>query len=311
VSSVAILIACALLAVFGGRIGTTFALFNAETENVNSAFTNGWLDPPTIGTVTAAGNNVTITSTPGTHGPGSGEGQAIYAVDNGTSANCVTATYPTTITGTATVTSTYTDAGGTTTGTGTGRGTTANAGDYYCYKIAATAGTAWLSLQSSGLGTQVGLFANALAFANHGTTGRIDKTDTIKINFNQATNLPTTATTLKVCVKAGTAGAGVIYLGDPATTCGTGDSATLATITGLTIGTTLTMNTSTVVAITTSPYTATITLNQAGTTNSTVSGTGKVAPTAATTTKSSATANQATLCQRATTACQPTAATAF
>jgi hypothetical protein len=298
---VAVLCAAASVAtLLGGRVGTTLALFNGETQNAGSAFAAGWIDPPTGLTATASGNNVDLAWTAGTHGPPAG--QRIAAVSTGTSASCTGQTLAAVASiGWVAGANSYVDAGGASSGSGSGRGTAANAGDFYCYQVASTYGTQWSS-PSTAVSTVVGLVATNLAIANGGTSGRIGNGDRITITFNQKTTLPTTATTSKVCIRT----TGVVYLGDTATTCGTSDNPTIATLTGLTIGSNVTFASSTVAASAAAPWTATITLG--GGSNSTVSGTATLAATSATTTKTpTPPANQATLCSLAKATCRPTA----
>ena len=97
-------------------------------------------------------------------------------------------------------TATYTDSS---------RGTLANDGNWFCYQLVSTSATSWTSpLALSAV--QLGLVTTAVQISNvtGGTANRIQKNDTIKLTFNQRTNLGTG--NIKVCVYA----TGVIQLGD-------------------------------------------------------------------------------------------------
>ncbi len=278
-------------------VGTTFALFNGETSNANSAFAGGWVGAPAAATATAAGYDMGLAWTPGTHGPVTG--QQLFGVDNGTNSNCTGAAYVLISTLTNAATAAYTDAS---------RGTLANDGNWFCYQLVSTSATSWtapLALSA----VQLGLVTTAVQITNVGTANRIEKNDTIKLTFNQRTNLGTG--NIKVCVFS----PGTIVLGDTnnGNNCGTAaDGFTVGklTLAGATIPGALNFNASTVALSATAPWTMTITL--AGT-NSTTAMTGTPTWTlnGSSSILSFATTHQATMCSTATTTCRPTTTTNF
>ena len=278
-------------------VGTTFALFNGETSNANSAFAAGWVGAPAAATATAAGYDMGLAWTPGTHGPVTG--QQLFGVDNGTNSNCTGAAYALLATLASASTAAYTDAS---------RGTLPNDGNWFCYQLVSTSATSWtapLALSA----VQLGLVTTAVQITNVGTVNRIQKNDTIKLTFNQRTNLGTG--NIKVCVFS----PATIVLGDTTNgnTCGTAaDGFTVGklTLAGATIPGALNFNASTVVLSGTAPWTMTITL--AGTNSTTdMTGTPTWTLNGAASILSFATIHQATMCSTATTTCRPTTTTNF
>jgi hypothetical protein len=297
VGAVVVLAASALL-LGNGIVGTTFALFNGETSNANSTFAGGWVGAPSAATATATGYDIALAWTPGTHGPVTG--QQLFGVDNGTSSNCTGAAISLLTNLASASTATYTDAS---------RGTLANDGDWFCYQLVSTSATSWtapLALSA----VQLGLVTTGVQITNVGTANRIQKNDTIKLTFNQRTNLGTG--NIKVCVYA----TGVILLGD--TSSGGGCAASppstytvgKLTVAGATIPSALNFTASTVALSSSAPWTMTITL--AGT-NSTADMTGTPTWTlnGSPSILSFATTHQATMCSAATTTCRPTTTTNF
>lgn len=294
----AIVLAAAALLLGNNAIGTTLALFNGETSNANSAFAGGWVGAPSAATAAASGYDVGFAWTPGTHGPVTG--QQLFGVDNGTSSNCTGAAYTLLATLASASTAAYTDAS---------RGTLANDGNWFCYQLVSTSATTWTApLSLSAL--QLGLVTTAVQITNVGTANRIEKNDTIKLTFNQRTNLGTG--NIKVCVYA----TGVIQLGD--TSSGGGCAASppagytvgKLTVAGATIPNALNFTSSTVALSTSAPWTMTITLagtnataNMTGTPTWTLNGSSSIL--------SFATTHQATMCSTTATTCRPTTTTNF
>jgi hypothetical protein len=296
VSALVVLGAIALL-LGNGVVGTTFALFNGETTNAGSAFAGGWVGAPSAATATATGYDVALAWTAGTHGPVTG--QQLYGVDNTTNSNCTGAAYGLLATMASATTAAYTDAS---------RGTAANNGDWYCYQLLSTSATSWTAPFSLAA-VQLGLVTTAVQITNVGTANRIEKNDTIKLTFNQRTNIGTG--NIKVCVYT----TGVILLGDTAGGGGCGAATDTYTVgklvvTGATIPSALNFTASTVARTTVAPWTMTITL--AGT-NSTANMTGTASwkLTGSSSILSNATTHQATMCSAVSTTCQPTTATNF
>ena len=285
----------AALLLSSGSIGDTLALFNGETQNAGSTFAGGWIGAPSAATSSVSGYDASFAWTPGTHGPVTG--QQLWGVDNTTNSNCTGAAYASLATMASATTAAYTDAS---------RGTAANDGDWFCYELVSTSATVWTALDPLPA-FQIGLVANALSIANSNIAGRIEKNDTIKITFNQRTNLGTA--NIRVCVWS----TGSIVLGDTTGGCTASTDAYSVgkmTVAGATIPGNLAFNTSTVSLSTSAPWTMTITL--AGT-NSTATMTGSptwtLTPAAGI--LSFATTHQATICSAAKTTCQPTTTTNF
>ena len=287
-------ISAVALALSTGFIGSTFALFNGETQNASSSFAGGWIGPPTALTATASGYDVGLGWTPGAHGPITA--QTLNGVDNGTSSNCATATYAFLATLAAPPTATFTDAS---------RGSATTNGHWFCYQLVSTTATTWNAAATQSL--QLGLVTSAIAIANVGTNNSLNANDTITLTFNQRTNLAASGTT-KVCVIAGSPGK--VIVGDTAggNSCATGDGFTVGVITGATIVGNQVYRFSTYTTTTASaPWMMTITLVGGGT--ATYSGTGTFTPSA--NTLSFATTHQATMCTTAAATCQPTTTTHF
>jgi len=277
-----------------GIVGSTFALFNGETQNAGSTFAGGWIGAPSALTSTATGYNVALAWTPGNHGPITA--QTLNGVDNGTSSNCTGAAYAFLATLAAPPTATYTDAS---------RGSAANNGHWFCYQLVSATATTWNAAATQSL--QLGLVTSGMAIANVGTNNSINANDTITLTFNQRTNLAASGTT-KVCVIAGSPGK--VIIGDTAggASCATGDGFTVGVITGATIVGNQVYRFSTFTTTTASaPWTMAITLVGGGT--ATYSGTGTFTPSAST--LSNATTHQATMCTTAAATCQPTTTTHF
>jgi hypothetical protein len=287
-----VIISAAALALSTGVVGSTFALFNGETQNAGSSFAGGWIAPPSAWTATASGYDVAHAWTPGAHGPITG--QTLNGVDNGTNSNCTGAAYAFIVSGSA-ATAAYTDAS---------RGTAVNNGHWFCYQLVSTTASLWTAAAAQSL--QLGLVTSGISIANGATNNSLAATDTITLTFNQRTNK--TSGTIKVCaVNSGSADK--VIIGDTAggSSCGTGDAYDIGVITGVTIGTTRAYTSSTYSTTTTGPFTLTVILGGSGT--STYSGTATFTPSASI--LSFATTHQATMCTAVATTCQPTTATHF
>jgi hypothetical protein len=291
-----VLAACALL-LGNSVIGTTFALFNGETSNANSAFAGGWIGPPSSATATATGYDVAFAWTPGSHGPING--QQLLGKDNGTASSCNGAVLTPFASITAPPTAAYTDSN---------RGATSN-GNWFCYQLVSTTASSWTSAVTLPP-LQLGLVTSNVLISNGGgTANTIQKNDTIKLTFNQRTNLGTG--NIKVCVYT----TGAILIGDTQSgnACGTdADGFTVAklTVTGAAILSGVAYTASTVALSTSAPWTMTITL--AGTNGTSVmTGTQAWALTPSTSILSFATTDRATMCNAASTNCRPTTSSGF
>jgi hypothetical protein len=268
-----------------GIVGSTFAIFNGETQNAASSFAGGWIDPPASVAATASGYDVGFTWTPGTHGPVTG--QTLYWANNTTSSNCTGAGYTAIAPSFTAALAAYTDSN---------RGATAN-GNWFCYRLVSTSATAWTAQVDKVL--QVGLAATAVALTNGGTAASIDAGDKITLTFNQRTNLAASGTT-KVCVIT----PGLIILGDTAggTGCSSSDGYTVGQLTGEALGHNQVYRFSTFTTSSIAPWTMTITLVGGG--SATYSGTTTFVPSPSI--LSAATTHQAALCTSAAATCRPT-----
>jgi hypothetical protein len=277
------------IALSTGVVGSTFAVFNGETQNAASSFAGGWIDPPASLTVTPSGYDVGFSWTPGAHPPMTG--QTLKGADNGTSSTCSGAGYATIATVTA-ATAAYTDSN---------RGAAAN-GDWFCYQLISTSASNWTAQANKVL--QVGLAATGVSLANGGTNNSIDAGDTITLTFNQQTNLGASGTT-KVCVVS----PGTIILGDTAggNSCAANDGASIGKLTGAAAGSSQLYRNSTFTTSGSAPWTLTVKLVGSG--SATYSGSATFVPSASV--LSAATTNRASLCTAATANCQPTTSTHF
>ena len=253
------------------RVGGTFAIWDGETTNKDSAFAAGWVGPPTgLGTPTASGYGASLAWTPGTHGPVTG--QQLSSVDGGTGARARCGTYAVAATMASASTSTY-----------TATGTIGANGHWWCYKMVSTSATAWTA-SATFTPVRVGLIPTAVSITNG--DGALGKSDTVTITFNQQPAAPTSP--MVVCAFGGS---GTVVLGDThAGGCSaTSDTSSLGTIAGMSLATgTLTFGSSTV---TRSGNTYVITLK--GTNSTLASGTGTATYTASTSIASSAGSAQA------------------
>jgi len=140
---------------------------------------------------------------------------------------------------------------------------------------------------------------------NVATAGSIAATDTIKLTFNQRTNLA--AGTVRVCLFSAQK---TILIGDTANCVASTDTYTVGKlVTTGTVAGNASFTTSTDAVTTVTPYTATITLAGAGPNRAIGAGTWTFTPAA--TILSFATIDQATMCSAANTNCQPTTTTTF
>jgi len=197
-----ILVIALLLFVAGlfGAVGVTSAFFNADLDTKTATFAGGYLAVPTIGGVSPATNsgsgyNGVLTFTNGLdQTTTANEIQQIFGVDRGTTNNCTSAVYSTTVTNSITSpttasTFTYTD---------TGRATSPSNinGDWYCYEIVHgwpnTTTPDWTVATTTNV--QIGLAPTSILI-NGGTTNGDNKinsndgnrhtADTIQITYNQ------------------------------------------------------------------------------------------------------------------------------
>jgi len=233
-----------------GRVPFVGAVFNAETANHGSAFSGGWIGAASGLSATVAGNGASLTWSPGTHGPVTG--QQLWGADGGTGASASCGTYALTHTMASATTASYTDPG-----------TTAMAGHWWCYELVSTSATSWTATAAF-TPLRVGLYPVAVDIENGRTAGTLDKNDTIAITFNQNVN---TATGTAVC----TFGADYILVGD--TTCSdySTDPTTIGTFTGFSVGGGKNSSQERSATTVTSGATVTVTIGQNG---KTVTGTG-------------------------------------
>ena len=212
----ALLIALSLLLGYV-HAGGTFALWNGETANKDSAFAAGWVGPATgLGTPTASGYGASLSWTPGTHGPVTG--QQLYSVDGGTGASASCGTYTLAATMASASTASYTAAG-----------TSGANGHWWCYKLVSTSATAWTA-SATFTPVRVGLVPLTVSITNG--NGTLASPDVVTITFNQSVNA---VSGNRVCTFSGSSGTGTILLGD--STCSTtSDAYTIGKLTGVSVG---------------------------------------------------------------------------
>lgn len=288
-------LSCIALALSTGIVGSTFALFNGETQNTASTFAGGWIGAPTGPTARASGYDMSLAWTAGAHGPITG--QTLNGVDNNTSSNCTGAAYSLISSGLTATATTYTDSS---------RGNGTNNGHWFCYQLVSTTSPLLWTASTAFGAVQLGLVTTGISIANVGANNSVNANDTITLTFNQQTNLAASGTT-KVCVVNSGSNDRVI-IGDTAggNSCAVGDGYTVGLITGVTISGNQVYRNSTYTTTNTSPYTMTITLVGGGT--ATYSGTSTFTPSSSI--LSSVTTHQATMCTTAT-ICRPTTTTHF
>jgi hypothetical protein len=223
----ALCIAAALALLPGHGVPSTWALFNAETENASSGFAGGWLAAPTFNTATVStnSNSAALAWAVSTHGPGSGSGQGQLILGtptatNGTGTSCPTTGYTTVNTPAATATS------ATLATAGQGYG-----GEKYCFEIASTYATNWSTVSASKLVT-FSFFTTGLSVANGGTSNKIASGDSITLTFNNAPTVLSSSGSLSLVACTSTR----VYIGT--TSCGSPSvgwlTATNRTFTGTT-----------------------------------------------------------------------------
>jgi hypothetical protein len=284
------------LALSSGRIvGSTFALFNGETQNAASTFAGGWIGAPTGATAVASGYDMSLAWTPGAHGPITG--QTLNCVDNNTNSNCTGAAYAFLISGPA-ATAAYTDPS---------RGSASSNGHWYCYQLVSTTTPSLWTASTALPAVQLGLVTSGISITNVATNNSIRAGDTITLTFNQQTDLAASGTTKVCAINSGSNDR--VIIGDTAggTSCGVNDGYTVGRITGVTIGGNQVYRNSTFTTTSSAPYTMTITLVGSGT--ATYSGTATFTPSSSI--LSAVTTHQATMCTTAAAICQPTTTTHF
>jgi hypothetical protein len=305
-------ISAALLFTAGvfGAVGLTSAIFQARFDTKTATFAGGYVAVPTLTTNTTTVSGTTTTYpvqalgydgvvrwTPGVQGV---QVQQIFGADRGTTSNCTSASYSTTVTNTITSTaSVYTDSN---------RATTPSLinGDWYCYEVISgyptTTAPVWTATTTAGA-TQIGLAPTSVVI-NNGLTGdgTIDKSDTsagarhnladtIVITYNQPVVDSGSGTTKTVCsFPTGNA----ILIGDT-TACNASstiaDANTTGKITETTVGGGIKKGAGTI-GVSGNQITVTISTN-----GGTASGTAHyVSSTSGGTVLSSATTDQATAC---------------
>jgi hypothetical protein len=298
-TSAAIVIAASALLVGNHVVGGTWAVFNGQTKNAGSVFSDGWLSPAAAGSVAASGWNMNLAWTPGAVGL---NGQQLWGVDNNLNSNCTGAAYASLTTLASAATAAFTD---------TARGTALTNGHWFCYEIMSTRTPGTWTTPYAMPAAQLGLVTTAVANANVTTAGTFRANDTITLTFNQriATTGIAASGSLKVCLFAASR---TILIGDTAATCNAATDAfsVAKLVAGAgTVQRNVGETASTYVLTTVSPFTMTITL--AGTaTTATITGLSSWTLTASATPRSFANA-ATTMCTALTTNCQPTTATNF
>ena len=253
-----------------GQLSGTFAIFNAETENQNAVFNGSWIPAPSGGTSSLNGSPYATEHlawasghSAATPSPNPVTGQTIYYADGGTGASASCGTYG--------AFSTTTAAATTADVTGT------NLSHWWCFEVYSTSAAATTSgTWTSGVTTfsAVRIFV-VTAFDQHNvtTTNTARNGDQIVLTFNQnrgAWNGGNGAALVRFC------NTGKILISTSATTCAT-TAPNLGTITGQTVATSMTCNTSTTAGNGTT--TLTITLAGCSSTSNIGAGTATFTPT--------------------------------
>jgi len=242
----------------GSVVGGTHALFNGETQNANSKFAADWMGAPTALSATLKGADVQLNWTAPTGHP---TDELVQGYDATTTSSCSSGYAQIADLGSGT-TATYAD-----NGRGAGASGVAPDGDWYCYEVTSELTTQW-QLNTTLAATQVGLAATAAQITNHGTSNKVDNTDTIQLTFNQQTALNTGSTSISICVVKNANGNGIV-LGAASCTGSTTTSVansvgTLILSGGPTLPSTVNCSTSTYTSTSASPFTATFTLAGCG-----------------------------------------------
>jgi hypothetical protein len=239
--------------------GTALAAFST-TASASQAVASRSVGAPSGLTGAASGHDVSLSWTAGTNG----NGYAIDAAANGTSSDCTAAAF-----------SALTAASGTAV-TDTGRFTPQ--GTFECYRVATTYGTWWSQSGNPTVAVRLGVVAQAVAVANGGTAGRLDQGDTITITFNQAIS-PASGPIASDTVCTNTVGTVMLGVTGTGTTCSTGATTTVGTLTSLTINRAARFDASFAWSGGDTVLTVTIAARSAGSQNPTVSGTAVHTPT--------------------------------
>lgn len=226
-------------------------------------------------TATATGYDGAVTwALPDTTGV---QGQQVLLADNGSSTDCSSVAYTTTVvTGLAPTATSYTDAN---------RTASSGAGDQFCYAVESYWTTnSWYELARAPA-TQLGLVVDSVAIQNGGgASGTLDTGDTITVTFNQQ---PATPASADLC----TFNTGLILIGDSSCVATT-DTFAIGELSGLTVGGKGHQKRTSSVSITSSaPWVMTVTVGQNG---AKVSGSGTFTPSSSLV--SAATTDQATAC---------------
>jgi hypothetical protein len=207
-----------------GQLSGTFAIFTADTENPNSAFTAGWIPPPSTPSSSNNGSpyateHLAWTSGNSTVMPSGSNpvtGQALLYADGGASttgsAGCPSA-------GSGSYSAFSTPAANATTADVTGN----NVSQWWCFEVQSTSGGPWTSDFVTFPGRRI-FAATSVALNNKAgqTLGTMENGDTIVITYNQNLSFSGGITVIS-CT------AGNILIG--ASACGT--TPTIGTITGV------------------------------------------------------------------------------
>jgi hypothetical protein len=268
-----------------GWAGSTLAYFDNEIDQT-ATYAGGYVGSPSSQTATASGYDGTVTwALTDTTGV---QAQQVLMADNGTSTDCSSVAYSTTVaTGLAPTVHAYTDSN---------RTATTGAGDQYCYAVESYyTKTSWYQVARAPA-TQLGLVVDSVVLANGGQSGHLDNGDTITITFNQPPATPSSATICQFHT------GGLVLIGDPTCSVAT-DNFAIGELSGFTVGGVGHQKRSASVSITGNVMTVTVTQN-----GQTFSGSGTFTPSPSLV--SAATSDQATVCQSGS-SCLPTPSGSF
>jgi len=268
-----------------GWAGSTLAYFDGEVDQT-ATYAGGYVGSPSNQTATASGYDGAVTwSLTDTTGV---QGQQVLMADNGTSTDCSSVAYTTTVaTGFAPSATSYTDSN---------RTATSGAGDQYCYAAESYyTKTSWYQVARAPA-TQLGLVVDSVVLANGGLSGHLDGGDTITLTFNQPPATPASATICQFHT------GGIVFIGDSTCSVVT-DNYAIGELSGFTVGGVGHQKRSASVSI--SGNVMTVTIGQSG---QTFSGSGSFTPSP--NLVSAATTDQATVCQTGS-SCLPTPSGSF
>lgn len=236
-----------------GQVTGTFAVFTADTENPNAVAAGGWIPTPTNAASSLSGSpwsteHLTWTTASGVNPPNPNRvtGTTVLYADGGAGSNS-SASCPTTASG-------YTSFS---TGLSSGANVTgSNTNDWWCFAIESTSTTAgsWTTSDIATFTAQEIFLATSLDEHNVTTADTARTNDQIVLGFNQDIG---TVGNMDIRFCSGTATTAKILLSTAATgSCSS--TPNIGTLSGQSVGTAMTCNTSTSTGSGTTTWTITL-----------------------------------------------------